>query len=60
MDAYTDACLQPFGYLILDFKQTTPEQMRVLTGVLNKEKKIVYVHRGGVNSKNNNKKQKKN
>ena len=54
VDAYTDACSQPFGYLILDFKQTTPERMRVLTGVLNKEKKIVYVYVHHVAANNNN------
>lgn len=32
-DAYNKACSEPYGYLILDFSQTTPEQYRVASGI---------------------------
>ena len=31
--AYDDATKNPFGYLLLDFRNTTPEQLRVRTGL---------------------------
>ncbi|KAK7460760.1 hypothetical protein BaRGS_00038838 [Batillaria attramentaria] len=41
-EAYQDATTQPYGYLFLDFKQTTPEEYRVKTHVLD-ETPTVYV-----------------
>lgn len=37
-EAYTDATRAPHGYLLLDLKQTTPDDMRVRTCVLPDEK----------------------
>jgi hypothetical protein len=41
-EAYQDATAEPYGYLFLDFKQTTPDAYRVKTSVL-EEDHIVYV-----------------
>ena len=41
-DAYKDATTQPYGYLMLDFQQQTPETLRVRTDILN-QTPVVYV-----------------
>ena len=40
--SYEDATKDPFSYLLLDFKNTTPETMRVRAGVLPGETMFVY------------------
>ena len=42
--AYEDATRDPFTYLLLDFKNTTPDNLRVRTGVLPGEIMYSYVH----------------
>ncbi len=34
MDAYKQATLDPHGYLLLDLKQDTPEELRVLSHII--------------------------
>lgn len=41
-EAYQDATKDPYGYLFLDFKQTTPDTYRVKTRVLSEEP-YVYI-----------------
>ena len=41
-EAYKDATQRAYGYLFLDFQQTTPEHLRVRTDILNL-RPIVYV-----------------
>lgn len=44
-DAYADATKKPYGYLVLDLHQTTPEECRVRTNIFSHERpnNIVYV-----------------
>src|SRR5882724_4159236 len=45
-EAYKDATSRPYGYLFIDFKQSTPDQMRMRTNVLPTDpepRNIVYV-----------------
>lgn len=44
-DAYKDATNQPYGYLILDLHQTTPEEYRVRTNIFfdDSPQDIVYI-----------------
>jgi ABC-type proline/glycine betaine transport system ATPase subunit len=41
-ESFSDATSTPHGYLFLDFKQETPENLRVRTNIL-EEKPIVYI-----------------
>jgi hypothetical protein len=43
VDAYRQATSRPHGYLLLDFKQDTPDSLRVVSDVLPSEKKFYYV-----------------
>jgi adenylate kinase family enzyme len=40
--SYEDATKDPYSYLMLDFRNTTPDKIRVRTGVLPGEKMFVY------------------
>ena len=40
-ESYKDATSKPYGYLFLDFKQSTPEQFRVRTDILDGEP-VIY------------------
>ena len=43
IECYIDATNDtPHGYLFLDFKQSTPNDMRVQTGILSDDERIVY------------------
>lgn len=44
-EAYSDATDKPYGYLLLDLHQTTPEQYRVRTNIFSTEspRNIVYI-----------------
>ena len=42
-ECYLDATRRPFGYLFLDLKQITEEDLRVRTNVLDPVQQIVYV-----------------
>jgi len=43
VEAYQDACSKPYGYLVLDFKQTTPEQLQVQTGIFEGDENFIYL-----------------
>jgi hypothetical protein len=36
-EAYKDATSRPYGYLFLDYKQTTPDEFRYRTNILPSE-----------------------
>jgi len=42
-EAFKDATSAPFGYLLLDFKQCTPDKLRLRTKVFPDETTVVYV-----------------
>ena len=42
-ESFMDATSVPHGYLFLDFKQDTPEKLRVRTNILSNEETIVYI-----------------
>ena len=42
-DAYKDATSNAFGYLLVDLKQDTPEQLRLRTHIFPGEQQVVYV-----------------
>lgn len=41
-EAYKDACSKPYGYLLFDFHQESPEYSRVSTGIFPPQIPIVY------------------
>jgi hypothetical protein len=43
MEAYTDACKESYGYLLVDLCQETPENMRLRTRVFPGELQIAYL-----------------
>lgn len=45
-EAYEDATKSPFGYLFLDFKQTTPDAYRIKTDILC-DHPVVYLPKSG-------------
>ena len=45
LEAFRDATSKPYGYLVIDCHQLTPENMRLRTSILPEEKQIVYVKR---------------
>jgi hypothetical protein len=45
LESFQDATKKPYGYLLLDLHQLTPENMRLRTNILPGEKQIVYVKR---------------
>ena len=45
MESFRDATSRPYGYLIIDCHQLTPENMRLRTNILPGERQIVYVKR---------------
>jgi hypothetical protein len=42
-DAYNKACSKPFGYLCIDFNQTTPSNYRVSTGIFPPDVPRVFI-----------------
>lgn len=42
VDSFEDATRNPFGYLLLDFRNTTSEQIRVRTGILTGDTMFAY------------------
>ena len=42
VDAFEDATMDPYGYLLLDFRNTTPEEIRVRSGIFPGEKMVAY------------------
>ena len=45
LQSFQDTTKRPYGYLLLDLHQLTPENMRLRTNILPGEKQIVYVKR---------------
>ena len=45
VQSFQDATKKPYGYLLFDLHQRTPENMRLRTNILPGEKQIVYVKR---------------
>ena len=45
LDSFRDATSKPYGYLLIDCHQLTPENMRLRTNILPGERQIVYVKR---------------
>jgi energy-coupling factor transporter ATP-binding protein EcfA2 len=45
MESYNDCTNVPYGYLLFDLKQTTPNDMRLRTNIFPGEKNAVYVPR---------------
>ena len=43
VDAFADATKQPYGYLMLDLTQTTPDELRVRTNIFPGETTTVYL-----------------
>lgn len=44
-EAYRDATSQPYGYLLVDFKQDTPEHLRLRTNIFPGQIQYVYLKR---------------
>ena len=45
VEAFQDATKPAHGYLLIDLKPTTPEKLRIRTGMLAKESLVVYVNK---------------
>ena len=45
LESSNDATKRPYGYLLLDLHQLTPEDIRLRTNILPNERQIVYVKR---------------
>ena len=45
LESFNDATTRPYGYLLLDLHQLTPENTRPRTNTLPDEKQIVYIQR---------------
>ena len=45
MESFRDATSRPYGYLMIDCHQLTPENMRLRTNILPGERQIAYVKR---------------
>ena len=45
MESFRDATNRPYGYLVIDCHQLTPENMRLRTNILPGERQIAYVKR---------------
>ena len=43
MDAFEDATQAPYGYLLMDLRQDTPEEMRIRTNIFPEEQEAVYL-----------------
>ena len=44
-EAFRDATSKPFGYLLVDLKQDTPEHMRLRTNILPHQRQYVYLRK---------------
>jgi hypothetical protein len=44
-EAYADATAKPYGYLFIDLKPTTPDELRLRTGVLVGEVPFAYIYK---------------
>ena len=46
IEAFEDATKASHGYLLIDLKPDTDDQLRIRTGIFPSDKLIVYVHKG--------------
>ena len=46
LEAFGEATSRPYGYLLIDCHQLTPESMRLRTNILPGERQVAYVKRG--------------
>jgi hypothetical protein len=44
-EAFADATSQPYGYLLVDLKTTTPHVLRLRTDIFPDERTMVYVYK---------------
>ena len=42
-EAYNDATKEPFGYLFIDLKQSTPNEYRIQSNIFSKDKHFFYI-----------------
>jgi hypothetical protein len=42
-EAYHDATNEPYGYLLIDLKQATPNEFRVQSNIFSKERHYFYL-----------------
>ena len=54
MESFRDATTKPYGYLLADCHQLTPESVRLRTSIFPGERQTAYVKRtyAGVNARN--------
>jgi hypothetical protein len=45
VEAFEDATKQPHGYILIDLKPQTEEELRIRSNILPSDKMIVYVHK---------------
>ena len=45
LEAFNDATRRPYGYILLDLHQLTPETLRLRTNIFPNERQIVYIKR---------------
>jgi hypothetical protein len=45
LEAFRDATAKPYGYLLIDCHQLTPEEMRLRTNIFPGEQQFAYVKR---------------
>ena len=45
IEAFEDATKESHGYLLIDLKPDTDDQLRIRTGIFPSDKLIVYVHK---------------
>ena len=43
VEAFDDATQVPYGYLLIDLRQETPENMRIRSNIFPNEQEAVYV-----------------
>ena len=44
-EAFDDATVDPYSYLLMDFRQDTPENLRLRTKIFPGEAQVVYVQK---------------
>ncbi len=50
VDAFVDATSEPFGYLLVDLRQDTPEDFRIRNKIFPGEREVVYLPSKGYKS----------
>ena len=47
-DSFEDATSEPYGYLLIDFRQETPDEFRVRSKIFNGESIVIYCDLNGI------------